>query len=233
MQVEQESAPSCRFRVYVHGPLEVWKREPSGTWTRVDKDAWGKGRVARSVFKRLLTAPGRRLSRGAIQDDLWPDTQDFELAEKNTYNAVNHIRRVIGKTLVRTIEASYELADPSVLWLDRDACDSLLKEAENRGPTSVEALPLLEQALGYLERGELLEGESGTWVYGVRTHSEDLLRQCRLWLAEAYEAQAKLWQAGQQYRALLQPMPPDEEALPCLDSDVIPARQNAGSSQVL
>jgi DNA-binding SARP family transcriptional activator len=193
--------------------LDVWKREVSGTWTRVEKEAWGKGRVARSVFKRLLTAPGRRLSRGAVQDDLWPDTQDFERAEKNTYNAIHQIRRVLGKTLVRTIDASYELADQSVLWLDRDACESLLKEAENRGHSSVQALALLEEALGYLERGELLEGESGTWVYGVRTQSEDLLRQCRLWLTEAYEAQAKLWQAGEQYRALLQPMPPDEEAL--------------------
>ncbi len=213
MQAEQESAPSCRLRVYLYGPLEVWKREVSGTWTRVEKGAWGKGRVGRSVFKRLLAAPGRRLSRGAIQDDLWPDSGDFELAEKSTYNAINQIRRVVGKTLVRTIEASYELADHSVLWLDCDACETLLKEAENRGHNSAQALPLLEEALGYLERGELLEGESGIWVYGLRKKSEDLLRQCRLWLAEAYEAQGKLWQAGEQYRALLQPMPPDEEAL--------------------
>ena len=204
---------SCRFRVFVHGPLEVWKREASGTWKLVGKDAWGKGRPVRSVFKRLLVAPGRRLSRCAVQDDLWPDIENFELADKNVYNAINQIRRVTGKALVKTVETSYEVADQSLIWVDRDACETLLKEAENQGCTSKEALLLLEQALTYLERGELLEGESGTWVYGLRKKSEDMLKQCRFWLAQAYQGQGKLWQAGEQYRALCVTMPPNEEAL--------------------
>ncbi len=213
MHLEQGLSLSCRYRIYLHGPLEVWKREVSGTWKLVEKEAWGKGRVARSVFKRLLAAPGRRLSRGAVQDDLWPDTENFELADKNVYNAINQIRQVIGKTLVRTMETSYEIADQSLIWIDVDACEQLLKEAENLGYASSHALPLLEQTLSYLERGELLEGEDGTWVYGLRKKSEELLRQCRLWLAESYEAQGKLLQAGLQYRALLQTVPPDEDAL--------------------
>jgi DNA-binding SARP family transcriptional activator len=204
---------SCRLRVFVHGPLQVWKREASGTWRLVGKDAWGKGRPVRSVFKRLLVAPGRRLSRGAIQDDLWPDTENFELADKNVYNAINQMRRVTGKALVRTFETIYEVADQSVIWVDRDACEVLLKEAENQGYTSKEAFPLLEQVLAYLERGELLEGESGTWVYGLRKKSEDMLKQCRFWLAQACEGQGKLWQAGERYRALCATMPPNEEAL--------------------
>jgi DNA-binding SARP family transcriptional activator len=213
MQLEQDIPPSCRLRVFLHGPLELWKREASGAWKLVEKDAWGKGRAARSVFKRLLVSPGRRLSRSAIQDDIWPDVENFELADKNTYNAINQIRRVIGSTLVRTIEATYEIADQSLVWTDSDACEALLKEAENRGYTSIQALPLLERALGYLERGELLEGESGAWVYGLRKKNEDLLSQCRLWLAESYEAQDKPFQAALQYRALLQTVPPNEYAL--------------------
>jgi DNA-binding SARP family transcriptional activator len=219
MQVEQvrqndlDIPSSCRLRVFLHGPLEVWKREDSGVWKLVDKDAWGKGRPARSVFKRLLVANARRLSRGSLQDDLWPDTENFELADKNVYNAINQIRRVIGKNLVRTVETIYEVADQSLIWVDRDACEALLKEAEDRGYTSIQVLPLLEQALEYLGRGELLEGESGTWVYRLRKKSEDMLRQCRLWLAESYEIQGKLWQAGEQYRALCTTLPPDEDAL--------------------
>jgi DNA-binding SARP family transcriptional activator len=219
MQVEQvrqkdvDIPSSCRLRVFIHGPLEVWRREASDAWKLVDKDAWGKGRPARSVFKRLLVAPGRRLSRGSIQDDLWPDTENFELADKNVYNAINQIRRVTGKALVKTFETIYEVADQSVIWVDRDACQAWLKEAENWGYTSREALPLLEQALAYLERGELLEGEDGTWVYGLRKKSEDMLKQCRYWLAQAYEVQGKLWQAGEQYRALCATTPPNEEAL--------------------
>jgi len=213
MQFEEDIPPSCQLQVCLHGPLDVWKREAAGTWKLVAKDAWGKGRAARTVFKRLLTAPGRRLTRGTVQDDLWPDSDNFELADKTVYNAINQIRRVIGKTALRTIEAAYELADQSLIWTDRDACEALLKEAENQGRSSLQALPLLERALGYLERGELLEGESGTWVYSLRKQSEDRLRQCRLWLAQAYKEQGKLWQAGEQYRAMVQKEPPDEEAL--------------------
>jgi DNA-binding SARP family transcriptional activator len=219
MQLEQvkqkdlDIPASCCLRVFVYGPLEVWEREASGTWKQVNKDAWGKGRPVRSVFKRLLVAPGRRLSRGAIQDDLWPDAENFELADKNVYNAINQIRRVTGKDLVRTFETIYEMANQSVIWVDRDACEALLKEAENWGCTSREALPLLEQALMYLERGELLEGESGSWIYGLRKKSEDMLKQCRLWLAQAYEYQGKLWQAGEQYRAVILTDPSDEYAL--------------------
>jgi tetratricopeptide (TPR) repeat protein len=213
MLLEQEIPPSCRFRVYLYGPLEVWQREAAGSWKQVEKEAWGKGRPARSVFKRLLTAPGRRLSRAAIQDDLWPDIENFELADKTVYNAINQIRRVLGKPLLTTMETLYQLADQSLIWLDHDACQILLKEAENRGATSKEALPLLEQVRTYLERGSLLEGESGTWVYGLHKKSEDLLRQCRWWLGQAYENQDKLWQAGQQYRAMLLTDPSDEETL--------------------
>jgi DNA-binding SARP family transcriptional activator len=213
VHLEQHIPDSCLLSVFVYGPLEVWKRDISGHWELVGKEAWGKGRSARTVFKRLLVAPGRRLSRGAIQDDLWPDADDFVLVDKTIYNAINRIRRVTGKELVRTHGGSYEIADQLLIWTDYDVCEELLKEAENCGSTSAQSRPLLEQALGYLEQGELVEGESGTWVYGPRQKSEGLLRQCRFWLAQIYEGQGKLWQAGELYRAMLQNPPLDEDAL--------------------
>jgi DNA-binding SARP family transcriptional activator len=213
MWLEQDIPPSCGLRVFLYGPLEVCKRTADGTWKPVEKKVWGKGRVARSAFKRLLVAPGRRLSRVALQDDLWPDTENFELADKNVYNAINRIRQVIGKTLVTTRETSYEIVDQSQIWIDCDACEALLKEAENQEPTSPQTLPLLERALTLLERGELLEGEDGQWCYAFRKRAEDMLRQVRLWLAASYETQGKLWQAGEQYRAMILKEPSDEEAL--------------------
>ncbi len=70
MQLEPDIPPSNRLRVCLHGPLEVWKRTDDGTWKPIEKEAAGKGRPTRSVFKRLLAAPGRRLSRGAIANCL-------------------------------------------------------------------------------------------------------------------------------------------------------------------
>lgn len=45
MQLEQviqkdlDIPSSCRLRVYLHGPLEVWKRDGASPWKLVGKDA--------------------------------------------------------------------------------------------------------------------------------------------------------------------------------------------------
>jgi DNA-binding SARP family transcriptional activator len=196
IQVEQDIPASVLVRVHVLGPLEVSKRDQSGTWKLVPKDTWKNSKPARSILKRLLVQPGRRLSREQLADDVWSESG----AEPDVYNAISLVRGVIGKSLV---------------WTDLDASEALLKEAENRGHRSIVAFPLLEQALTLLERGELLEGEYGTWCHAFRKRAEDMLRQTRLWLAESYETQGKLWQAGEQYRAMILTDPSDEEALQC------------------
>lgn len=200
------------IRVKLLGALEVQRRDQDGTWVVVGREAWGKPKHARSVLKRLLTAPGRRLSRGQIQDDLWPEVE-AALAETYLYNAVAKVRSAIGREMVSTHDSIYALADQATVWVDIDQVALLLREIENQDRLSTGAVALLEEALGYLERGAALEGEDGTWCYGIRQRAEDMLRQCRLWLAEAYDAQGKLWQAGQQYRALQQLVPDEEAAL--------------------
>src|SRR5581483_5219306 len=202
MSVEQDLPASVVVRVYLLGPLEIWKKDSSGTWKLVSKDKWQNSKPARAVFKRLLVQPRRRLARSTIEDDVWSESDNFELTTKNVYNAISLIRGIIGKPLVTCWEAAYEIAAQTLVWTDLDACATLLKEAENRGQGSLQAIPVLEQAVALLERGELLEGEDGKWCYAFRRRAEDMLRQARLWLAESYEAQGKLWQAGEQYRAM-------------------------------
>lgn len=202
------------IRVWLLGPLEVARRLPDGSWQTVDRKEWRKSRAARSVLKMLCVTPGRRLSRWRLQEEVWPEST-LDLADNYLYLAISVIHAIVGKDLVTTWEAAYELAGQEVIWTDLDACERLLKGVEDLGHLSPEAFPLLEEALSYLERGELLEGETGSWCHGFRQKSEELLRQCRLWLAENYEAQGKLFQAGLQYRALTQTLPPDEDALRC------------------
>lgn len=209
MQLESVLPASCRLRVLLHGPLLVSKRVSDGSWIPV---TWGQSRIARSVFRRLLAAPGRHLSRGQLADDLWPES-DFEAADSSLQTAISLLRSAIGKDLVTTWDGGYEVAGQTLVWVDLDAAETLLKAVENQGPTALVALPSLEEALLYLERGVYLEEESGAWCYQFRKKSEDLQRSCRLWLAESYEKQGKLLQASLQYRALLQIMPPNEHAL--------------------
>src|SRR5258707_2659695 len=213
--MRQETAFSLPvLRVYLLGPLEVSRRDADGSWKIIEKKQWRNSRPARSVFKRLLATPGRRLSRGQLIDDVWPAT-DFELADKKyLYTAISVIHGIIGKDLVTTWESSYELAGQARIWVDIDACEQLCKMAENQGSERADVVPVLEEALAYLERGEYLEREDGRWRYSLQTRAEDLLKQCRLWLAEGYAQQGKTWQAGEQYRALCQMLPPDEAALP-------------------
>lgn len=143
------------MRVYVLGPLEIWKKDPSGTWKLVPKDKWKNSKPARAVFKRLLVQPGRRLARSTIEDDVWSESENFELVAKSAYNAISLIRGVIGKPLVTCWEAAYAIAGQTLVWTDLDACAALLKEAENRGQGRVQAVPFLEQAVTLLERGKL------------------------------------------------------------------------------
>lgn len=199
-------------RVRLLGPFEVSRCSTDGTWVLIEKEAWGKGRYARSILKRLLCAPKRRLSRGTLQEDLWPEAEP-ELADQYVNNAINRIRFVLGKNQVKTYGPVYEIEGAPSVWVDIDACTVLLREVENLSHSSVQAIPLLEATLTYYERGECLEGEDGLWCHAIRKRQEDALRQCRLWLAEAYEKQGKVWQAGEQYQALLQGDLPDEEAL--------------------
>ena len=157
--------------------------------------------------------PGRRLARGTIEDDIWSEAENLEALAKQVYNAISLIRGIIGKSLVTCWEATYTLADQSLIWTDLDACSALLKEAENQGPGSIQAVALLEQVVALLDRGALLEGEEGQWCYAFRKWAEDMSRQARVSLAASYEAQGKPWQAGEQYRALILTDPSDEAAL--------------------
>jgi DNA-binding SARP family transcriptional activator len=212
MQLEQDIPASVLVLVYLLGPLEVYKRDASSAWKLVPEAKWKNSRPARSVLKRLLVQPGRRLSREQLADDVWSESRS-EPSGTTVYNTISVIRGVIGKPLVKLSASAYEIAGQTLVWTDIDAAESLLKAAENQGHTSLAALGWLERALIYLERGKLLEGVYGKWCYAFQKRGEDLLRQCRLWLAESYQRQNKLLQAGLQYWAMCQVMPPDEEAL--------------------
>ena len=213
MQVEQDVPDSALVRVCLLGPLEIWKKDAEGAWKPVTKEQWKNSKLARSVFKRLLVQPGRRLARGTIEEDVWSEADDFEATAKNVYNAISLIRSIMGKPLLICWDAAYEIAGQTLVWTDFDACLALLKEAENRGLREGQSIPLLERAISLLERGTLAEGEDGKWCYAFRKRAEDLFRQARLWLAASYEADRKLWQAGEQYRAMILNDPSDEEAL--------------------
>ncbi len=215
MRDEMESSPLVR--VWLFGPFLAEYRDQDGTWKAITKAAWEKG-YCRSLLRRLLCAHGRRAARSMLLDDLWPDHPEPALPDQYLSDAVCTLRKVlpIPRVLPREgMGTSYALPDQSVLWTDSDAFQALLKEAEQMGRTSASAVPLLEQASIYMQRGEFLEGQSGLWCYSRRATIERMQYNCGLWLAQAYEQQGLPGQAQRQYSKLLEDHPTDERIL-CL-----------------
>lgn len=200
---------SARLRARLYGPMEVYIRDGDGdAWKLLDNGRWQKERLSRLVFQRLVAAPHRRMDRWKLIDDLLSDKDD-DRGNRDLTRAISIVRATIGEDLILTRDSVYELAGPDLIWVDADACQSLLVEAEGLG--HIQALPLLEAALELLGHGEFLEGGDGTWVHGLRRTHERLLKRCRLWLAEAYEAQGRCLHAELQYEKLLQIEWLDEE----------------------
>lgn len=200
------------IHVSLFGPLALERGdEATGGWQPVPRRAWGQGSPPRSVFKRLLTAPGRRLSRASLQEDLWPSASQ-DLADRYTNNALTVIRQVIGPELIETIGSLCQLAGQEVIWTDLDACRDLVRQAERLGTASQVALGLLEDAHRLLSRGVCLEDEAERWVYGVRADAARMQRHCCRVLADSYAARGLLYQAGERYQELLR-LSPDEEVL--------------------
>jgi DNA-binding SARP family transcriptional activator len=218
MRDQQDS--TILVRTWLLGEFMVERRRADETWETIDKKAWGSNGYARRVMKRLLHYPRRRALRGTIVEDLWPDAE-MMTAEDTLNRATYQLRKVLTvegqETLLKTfgthLTSGYELTGQSLLWTDVDACDALMHKAERIGRTTSAALPLLEKAIEYFERGSCLEGEGGQWCHAVRTHVEQAMKRCQIWLAEAYEAQGMQWHAQTQLRALLNANPLDEDVL--------------------
>lgn len=200
-------------RVWLLGPFQVEARRDDGTWETIH--TWDRG-YARPLLRRLLCSPGRRVERNTILDDLWPDPASPDSIERYLNDAAYQLRKLLREpTLLKTGDnaSTYQLAGQSLLWVDADACEDLLKEAERVGRTSAAVLPLLEQARAYGERGDFLEGNGGIWSHGRRGTIERVCYRCELWLAEAYERQGMPGQAENVLSQLLERDSLDEDVL--------------------
>ncbi len=189
------------------------------TYETVRTAQWGGSNYPRLLLKALLCCPGRRARREALLEMLWPQCGS-EQATQYLNTGVTKLRSLLrpGKgreSLLITEEnaSSYSLEGQRSLWVDIDAVTALLKEAEQVERTSAQALPLLEEAAKYLDRGTFLESEEGLWLQKQRKSTEETHYRCRLWLAEAYEQQGMAGQAETLLSVLLADDPTDEDVL--------------------
>jgi predicted ATPase/DNA-binding SARP family transcriptional activator len=165
---KQEAAPE--LRVYLLGQFRVERRTEHG-WHVIDHHTWQRRR-ARSLLGCLLTSPGRRVGREQAMDLLWPDLE-ADISTNRLNGAVHELRQLLEPALRRPAASRMlrlehdilELADNSLIWVDVDALEAMLKEAEQLAPAHpLQAEHLLEEATTRYGGVYLLEELYAEWA---------------------------------------------------------------------
>ncbi len=185
------------LRVYLLGQFRV-ERRIKNEWKLVDNRIWQRRR-ARALLGCLLSTSGRRLGREQIMAQLWPDL-DIDVAANRLNGAVHELRQILEPDLERPATSRMlrlerdvlELADSSAIWVDVEAFENLLKEAEtvNKTSTPRQAEHALEEAEALYSGGYLLEELYSEWA----AHRRDALQ--RRWIGLLLELATLRTQRG-------------------------------------
>ncbi|HET7641265.1 MAG TPA: DUF6788 family protein, partial [Ktedonobacteraceae bacterium] len=126
------------LRVYALGQFRV-DRLQDNEWHTVVNRTWRRRR-ARALLGCLLSQPAHRMGREQAMEALWPDL-DMETAANRLNGAVHELRQLLEPELARPAASRMlrlesdvlELADHSQIWVDAEAFESLLNEANSTG----------------------------------------------------------------------------------------------------
>ncbi|TMD61625.1 MAG: tetratricopeptide repeat protein [Chloroflexi bacterium] len=124
------------LRIFALGQFRV-ERLQGNEWCAVINRTWYRRR-ARALLGCLLSSPGRRLGREQVMEALWPDL-DMETAANRLNGAVHELRQILEPEIARPAASRMlrlerdvlELADRTQIWVDAEAFESVLKEANS------------------------------------------------------------------------------------------------------
>jgi len=161
-------AANGTIKMYLLGQFHI-ERRCGNEWSAVTNRTWHRRR-ARALLGLLLSNPGRRLGRERPMEALWPHL-DTETAANSLNGAVHELRQILDPGIARPAASRMlrlerevlELADRTQIWVDAEAFEDLLKEANTTAdPEQVERI--LEEA-GVLYGGDyLLEELYSEWA---------------------------------------------------------------------
>jgi DNA-binding SARP family transcriptional activator len=138
------------LRIYLLGQFHI-ERKVGDEWYMVENRVWRRRR-ARALLGCLLSSPRRRMGREQIMEALWPNL-DTDTAANRLNGAVHELRQILEPGLTRPAASRMlrldrdvlELADRSIIWVDAEAFEQLINEA-NTTPCSEQVEQLLEKA---------------------------------------------------------------------------------------
>lgn len=163
-----EPAQGPSLRVYLLGQFRI-ERQSEGEWRAIDSRTWNRRR-ARALLGCLLSNPGRRLGREQVMELLWPDL-DIDVAANRLNGAVHELRQILEPEIARPAASRMlrlehdvlELADSSHIWVDAEAFEDLIKEADITFDTE-QREQLLEEAAALYGGNYLLEELYSEWA---------------------------------------------------------------------
>ena len=173
VEVEQElplQLPSQVLRIYVLGQFRV-ERKRDNEWSPVVNRTWQRRR-ARALLGCLLSSVGRRQGREQVMEALWPNL-DMETAANRLNGAVHELRQILEPELARPSASRMlrlerdvlVLADRTSLWVDADAFESLLNEANHTSLANNDEMVAQSARLAQVEEIErLLENASALYM---------------------------------------------------------------------
>ncbi len=186
-----------------------------------DEDAWKSRTAARALFKLLLCAPNRQVTRSQLIGILWPDVDEHK-ARESLRSAIKVLRQVLhiadGTRLLETADEDVlKLKGQEDIWVDADAFELLVQQAKSASDLS-SALTLWTQAKILLQ-GEFLAGEqTSEWFMSrwVKLRRQELRAARRLMirsLADLYVQMGQDAQAEEVLHAHVIRFPTDQDAL--------------------
>ena len=212
--------PTPIVRVSLLGQFRVEHRD-GDEWRIVNPQAWQHRRV-RSLLGCLLSSPGRRLSREQAMRLLWPDLEK-EIAANRLNGAVHELRNILEPGLERPADSRLlrlehdvlELADHLLLWVDAEAFEQLLQQANTLSDTQ-QGEQLLEEARDLYKGSYLLEELYSEWASRRRDSLQEQWIALLLKLAKLRAARGALLEAIEALDALRAADSTNENALQLL-----------------
>ena len=218
------------LRIFVLGQFRVECLQ-SDEWRAVVNQTWHRRR-ARALLGCLLSNSGRRLGREQAMEALWPGL-DIETAANRLNGAVHELRQILDPELARPAASRMlllqrdvlELADRTSIWVDADAFESLLNEANSievyensevspyQRARTEQVEQLLEEAAALYRGDYLLEELYSEWAAPRREALRRGWIGLLLKLAELREARGALTGAMEPLNQLLATDPTHETAV--------------------
>lgn len=152
------SNKSCPIKISTLGKFEIIsnRRSPNRSRKAQHKPL--------NMLKSLIAFGGKSVSKDALIDVLWPDSEG-DAANQSFATTLHRLRRLLGNKKAIRLHESLVSLDPNIVWLDVWAFESMIDEV-NSNPDKFPSL--LKEALSFYHGHFLPANHEEPWTTSIR-----------------------------------------------------------------